>query len=153
MDMMHVVPPSSLRDPDVPENRLVRIYTAHGHLGTISRALRMRSPESVAARPEQPQCVTVGAIDSRVIAILDTPPSPGEPIECAFRRKEHELRALFGELSAVEARALHRRLMLASPDDALAAKFARLAAERRGRLLAFLEAAPRREALSHRRRH
>jgi hypothetical protein len=91
-------------------------------------------------------------VESRALAVLDAPAGPEEPIERAFRRKEDELRALFGQLSAGEALALFRRLTLVCPTDILASRFARLVTDRRARLLAFLAAAPRREAIARARR-
>jgi len=86
-------------------------------------------------------------LEARMLAILDSPAQPGEPIDLAFRRKELELTQLFGRLDVLAARALHRRLVSPSARDALANRFSRFVAERRARLLAFLGDARRREAL------
>lgn len=91
-------------------------------------------------------------VERRALAVLDAPADPSEPIERAFRRKEDEVRALFGELSAGDALAIFRRLTLVCPDDLLASRFARLVTDRRARLLAFLADAPRREAIARARR-
>jgi hypothetical protein len=78
------------------------------------------------------------SLEHEIVSILDAYPDPGERLESAFRRKEHELGAVFARLSVMDARALHRRLTLTPPDDPIAARFARLIVERRERLLAFL---------------
>jgi hypothetical protein len=147
----------------------IRIYAAHACLGGMTHAFRTRSVEPPASRLVPQRCPAEAAqpqsswapvvpqaspleVEGRALAVLEAPADPAEPIELAFRRKEHELRTLFGVLSSGEALVLFRRLTLACPDDNLASKFARLVAERRARLLAFLEAAPRREALAHARR-
>ena len=64
-----------------------------------------------------------------------------------FRRKEHDLGALFARLTVLECRVLHKRLSNPAPDDQLASAFSRLVLERRGRLLMYLADARRREAL------
>ena len=87
------------------------------------------------------------SVELQIRQVLSSPPSPNETIETGFRRKEHELRALFAVLTPVEARALHRRLANPSFDDVIAMLFARLVIDRRGRLLAFLAQARRRYAL------
>lgn len=86
-------------------------------------------------------------LEEEILAVLDSSPEPGERIEAAFRRKEHELAMVFARLHVHDAMELRRRLTLAPADDPIAARFARLIAERRVRLLAFLDGARRREAL------
>ncbi len=65
----------------------------------------------------------------------------------AYETKERALRAEFDQLSAVESRVLAQRLRRARPNDTLASQFNRMTAERRGRLLAYLDGARRREAI------
>ena len=93
--------------------------------------------------PEQPVQV---ALEAEIIAVLDERLRPAEPSAAAFQRKEHALRALFGALDVVDARVLHRRLTLPLPDDPIEQRFARLVAERKVRLIAFLADARRRAA-------
>lgn len=77
------------------------------------------------------------------------------PIEGAvaagYQRKEEALRAELGRLTVAESRALAARLRRARPDDPIAALFGRMTAERRGRLLGFLDDARRREAVGRER--
>jgi len=87
-------------------------------------------------------------LDARMLAILASGPAHGETLDAAFRRKEHELGAVFARLSVAESRALHRRLSVPAQDDLVAARFGQLIVERRGRLLAFLADARRREAIA-----
>jgi hypothetical protein len=84
--------------------------------------------------------------DAQLVAILDGPPRPGEPVHIRSARKEHELRIAFGALPPMVARAMFHRLAEPQQRDALAARFARLNVERRVRLLAFLVDARRRLA-------
>jgi len=90
--------------------------------------------------------------DAALLAILDAPLASGETAFAGFHRKEVELRAAFAALPVMEARALHGRLSNPRAGDVLAARFARLTIERRTRLLTFLAAARRREALAQARR-
>jgi hypothetical protein len=98
-------------------------------------------PPEVAAPPPAPI-----APDAGLIAILDAAPDIGETIECAFRRKEHDLLTAFAALSLDASRSLHARLAAGMADDPVAARFSRLVRERRERLLAFLADARRRAA-------
>jgi hypothetical protein len=84
--------------------------------------------------------------DETLLAILEAPLRQGEPAFVGFQRKEVELRDAFARLPLLEARELHARLAKCRPDDALAARFAHLVADRRSRLLAFLADARRRAA-------
>ncbi len=105
---------------------------------------RTSSPK-IAIRP--PTAVVPDTSDAKLIAILDAPVALGESAHAGFQRKEHDLGALMGTLSALECRALHKRLDHPQRGDELANKFARLTIERRIRLLSFLADARRREAL------
>lgn len=100
-----------------------------------------------AARPAKPigDIAVPASVEHAILAILDSP-AAGETIEAAFRRKEHELGELFAGLSVFESRALLKRFSDAR--DPLAARFGRLVAARRERLLAFLADARRREAIA-----
>lgn len=87
------------------------------------------------------------ALETEILATLVAPPCPGERLEVAFRRKEHELKGLFARLSVADARELHRRFTLMLPSDPVASRFRQLIAERRARLRAYLADARRREAM------
>ena len=89
--------------------------------------------------------------DNRIISILDAPLAPGETAMAGFARKEHELGAVFAQLSVFESRAMHARLSHPKAGDDLANKFARLTIERRTSLLAFIADARRRAAIAGRR--
>jgi hypothetical protein len=101
----------------------------------------------VAEPPPRATC----PIEGELHAALDAPARHGETLDFAFRRKEAELRVLFGALRPIDAMALHKRLAHPRPGDLLAERFARLVIERRTRLLAFLGDARRREAIGGRR--
>jgi len=87
------------------------------------------------------------AVDERLIEILDAPLAAGELASSGYLRKEEAIGAVFAALTVLESRALLARLEAARTGDRLVAKFTRLTAERRHRLLAFLADARRREAL------
>ncbi len=110
---------------------------------------REPAPTSIAPRPTSPRQSPArnDGNDELFLAILDGAPLDGETIDGAFRRKERELGAAFAELGALDARTMHARLAHPRSGDVLAARFSRLVVERRGRLLAFLADARRREAL------
>jgi hypothetical protein len=84
--------------------------------------------------------------DAPIVTILDAPLRAGEPASVGYARKEAELRATLATLEPQVARAMFRRLANPQPTDALAARFMRLAIDRRARLLAFLADARRRAA-------
>ncbi len=97
-----------------------------------------------APRPDTP--------DARLIAILDAPLEHDETAAVGFARKERELGVAFASLTIIEARTMHARLAAPKANDELANKFGRLTIERRGRLVAFLADARRREAVNAGRR-
>lgn len=113
----------------------------------------MAVPEPVIAiaAPVAPVAAPL-TIDDQILAILDAPPAPGVTISRAYREKEHALAVYFTTLTVTEARALHRRLTIPDPDDALAVRFSRLVVDRKARLVAVLADARRREALAPNRR-
>lgn len=78
------------------------------------------------------------ALETEIIAALDAPQLAHETLDAAFRRKEHELGAVFARLNPADSLALERRLNLALAGDPIAARFARLVAPRRHRLVSFL---------------
>ncbi len=79
------------------------------------------------------------SIDARMLTILDAPlvsrETPGE----GFARKERDLGNAFAQLSIEDAGAMLQRLSINYAGDPLARKFAKLAEERRERLLDFLD--------------
>ncbi len=77
-------------------------------------------------------------IAERILLILRTPQEPGETVEAVFCRRERELAAMFQALAPVEADELLHRLSGPRVGDPVAMGFARLAPERRQRLLAYL---------------
>ncbi len=123
--------------------------------------LRLMPPVHVVPAPPAPVRVPVVATlvapetsvhDRELLVALDMPGAFGESAAALHHRKEQALGALFAALSVVEARALHKRLTLPRADDVVGARFGRLVADRRDRLLAFLESAQRREAIAKARR-
>ena len=126
----------------MPTFSLYRTEDAPRGLGTSSPP----GQPTVAIRPSaapRPQTT-----DARLIAILDAPLAPGETTMTGFARKEHELGAVFAQLTVFESRAMHARLANPKLSDELATRFARLTIERRSRLLSFLADARRRAAIA-----
>jgi hypothetical protein len=103
------------------------------------------APRTGAATIHTP-AVVASSCDAQLAAILDAELLPGEPALVGFARKERELGEAFAALPIMDQRALHARLGVLRPGDLLAAKFARLTADRRARLVAFLGDARRRAA-------
>ncbi|MGE0550364.1 MAG: hypothetical protein AB7O24_06780 [Kofleriaceae bacterium] len=97
--------------------------------------------------PKPKPAPPLSPLDATLVALLDEPIGPDESLLAGFRRKERELATVFAGLTVDEARGLSARLAAADPDDLLAVRFARLTAERRARLLSFLNDAPRRDAM------
>ena len=77
-------------------------------------------------------------LEAEILAALDAPKQEHETSDVAFRRKEHEIGAVFSRLTPVDSLALERRLTLSLPDDPIAVRFSRLVAARRNRLVSFL---------------
>jgi hypothetical protein len=95
----------------------------------------------------RPAATPTASLDARLLAILDAPLAAGETFAAGYARKEAELGALLAPLAVADARSLHARLSTPRSGDELAAKFARLTTDRRGRLLAFLADVRRRQAI------
>jgi hypothetical protein len=74
-----------------------------------------------------------------ILTLLDAPSPPFVPIQQAFKAKEAALRTVFVQLAGDDRASLRDRLTAPSDGDVLAARFARLAVDRRERLLAVLE--------------
>jgi hypothetical protein len=83
--------------------------------------------------------------EAELIAILAAPLTGGAT--AGFAHKEALLRAEVDRLSHADCRQLAIRLRNASPDDPLTPLFQRWTAERRTRLIDFLDDSRRREAL------
>jgi hypothetical protein len=85
------------------------------------------------------------ALETEILAALDAPKQDGETLDTAFRRKEHEIGAVFARLTPADSLALERRLNLSLAGDPIAARFAHLVAARRNRLVSFLSEIRRRQ--------
>lgn len=83
--------------------------------------------------------------EAQLMAIVATPISGGA--SAGYAQKEAEMQQVLAQLDHLESRALAQRLRIASPDDPFAAVLQRWTAERRGRVIAFLENSRRREAM------
>ncbi len=118
-----------------------RIYA--GYAGT--RRLHVPKVTPAPIVEDSPPRRIPDPFDTLLIEALDAP-LQGETIAVAYQHKEARLREVFATVSAVDARSLHARLSTPQPDDTVAERFARLAADRRARLLAFLADARRRSA-------
>ena len=123
----------ALLEPARPRPTIVRMSTIHEPTGPAPK----RVPEAIVPR----------SVELRIAAAFADQPRMGETIEVAFRRKEHALVCAFALLVPLEARALHRRFSQPVTGDPLAASFARLTADRRARLLSYLEDTRRRQAV------
>jgi hypothetical protein len=111
---------------------------------------RTPTPPRTSAAVIHTSTTIASAHDARLLAILDAPMN-GEAAHMAFARKEHELGAAFAALPIFDQRALATRLTKPRAGDVLAERFGRLTAERRARLINFLNDAPRRAAIAARR--
>ena len=85
------------------------------------------------------------SLEDELVAVLAAPIEGS--VAAAYQRKEVALRAVLARLPAAECRVLAARLRCVCPGDPLASLFGRMTAERRGRLLAYLDDARRREAV------
>jgi hypothetical protein len=102
--------------------------------------LRMPPPEPPHSIVEPPRASAAVAAATRDAALIDilTEAAASDSVEATFARKERRLREVFASLDPGEAKRLHARLVEPRPSDAVAAGFARLAGERRQRLLRLL---------------
>ena len=112
--------------------------------------LRLMPAVPVVPVPPPPVRVAVPATvlpetsEHDLLAALEIPGVFGESAASLHHRKEQALGAVFAALPVAEARALHKRLTSPTADDVVCARFGRLVADRRDRLLAFLEQQRRR---------
>ncbi|MBX3158453.1 MAG: hypothetical protein KF773_20965 [Deltaproteobacteria bacterium] len=83
--------------------------------------------------------------EAEILAIIVAPLEGGAT--AGYAQKEALLRAEMEQLSHAESRTLALRIRQASADDPLTAPLQRWTAERRGRIIDFLEDSRRREAL------
>lgn len=116
----------------------LRIYAGHAANGSgPRRPERSRPPTS----HQEISVVHAGepAIIDQLRAVIERPPVFGESVNDGFIRKERELAMLFRGLAMPIARMLLSRLSDPRAGDAAGEAFARLAAERRRRLLGVLE--------------
>ncbi len=111
----------------------------------------LTAPDEVAEPAEEPAKHPTAAIpteiEAEMIGILTGERFPNECVDAQYRRKEQALGAMFATLGVAESFTLVGRLNaepIPATDD-LATRFARLALERKTRLLAFLTGARRRE--------
>ena len=91
------------------------------------------------ARGTTPPAAAHSAFDDRLLAILEAPLRATESPTQGFDRKERDLGNAFFQLTADEAEALRRRLIVNFACDLVARRFAGLAHDRKARLLTFLE--------------
>lgn len=118
----------------------LRIYAGHAAIGSGPR--RPERLATVPSRTEPPGAVVrtdEPTIVDQLRAVIERPSVFGESVNDGFIRKERELARLFRGLAMPAARALLSRLSDPRVGDASGDAFARLAAERRRRLLAVLE--------------
>ncbi|MEO8842282.1 MAG: hypothetical protein ABI704_11970 [Kofleriaceae bacterium] len=87
------------------------------------------------------------ALEAEILVALDVPKRHHETRDAEFRRKEHELGAVFARLTPADSLALEKRLKLSLAGDPIAERFSRLTADRRDRLIGFLSAVRRRHPL------
>jgi hypothetical protein len=84
-------------------------------------------------------------LEAEILSALDAPKQDHETFDAAFRRKEHEIGAVLCRLTPADLLALERRLTLSLADDPIAARFSRLVAARRNRLVSFISEMRRRQ--------
>lgn len=100
---------------------------------------------SVATR--KPAFVATIAIEAELVALIERPINSAETHRAGNDRKERELCALLDRLSDLEAHTLRQRLSAARGSDPLVASSRRISADRRARIVAFIEDTRRRNAL------
>lgn len=121
---------------------------SRGPIAAVPRRLILEVDEHETVEPTVAVVPRTNDGDADLIAILDAPLAVGETAAAGFARKELEIRAALASRSVLAAHTLHKRLANPKPDDVLAQKFTRLTIDRRTRLLAFLQDARRRAALT-----
>jgi len=109
--------------------------------------VRLTLAPAVEPTPPAP-IVPIDPVAERLIAIIFAPAPAGMTHRAAHDARERAVIAELEPLTAVEALHLHRRLSNPRSGDALAAAFARMVVERRGRILQFLSDTRRRQALA-----
>lgn len=121
-------------------NDVLRIYA-----GRVATSSGPRRPGRTSLAPVRALLHRASAatgelpVAAELRAVIERPAGFGESVNEAFDRKEREVAALFRALAVPEARALLSRIAEPVAGDSLADAFARLAAERRRRLVRVLE--------------
>ncbi len=114
------------------------------HIATAERALD--EVASIAGGLTEPPSGIAAVTRETEIAEILSAPIEGTAA-AGYEKKERALRGEFDQLSTVESRVLAQRLRRGRPNDGLASQFSRMTAERRERLLAYLDGARRRDAV------
>jgi len=102
------------------------------------------APALEICEPERTLSWTPIALETEMLAALDTPKRDHETFDAALRRKEHEVGAVIARLTPADSLAVEKRVTLSLPGDPIAARFARLVPDRRLRLLSFAASIRRR---------
>ncbi|HWU90349.1 MAG TPA: hypothetical protein VN253_23960, partial [Kofleriaceae bacterium] len=85
----------------------------------------MFTGEVVVAPPAAGPAAVAGAVDERLIEILEAPLAAGETVSSGYRRKEAAMVAVLATLTVLESRALLARLRVARAGDRLVEKLGR----------------------------
>ncbi len=98
------------------------------------------------ASPSLPSAVLPSDLETKLLWLLTRPIGPGETCSAGNARREHELRALLSQFTAIQSLQLGQRLDREQVDDPVAQAFKRLVVDRRMRLRSFVADARRRLA-------
>lgn len=136
----------------VADHSLQRATTHAGHAAPEVKEQLVVAERVLAEHKANAQAMREPPLGFRPVAaegaILDVLSAPVEgSAQVGYAHKESALKAQFDQLSVADSRALIERLRTGRPNDPVASAFGRMTTERRGRLLAFLDDARRREAV------
>jgi hypothetical protein len=139
----------AIRDAHQARDRIRSLQDERTREQTQRAASAERQLESLEASVSQLGDAPIGFAhvpgETEIERVLDAPMEGGAA--AGFQKKEAQLRARFDELSVTDSRAVASRLRRARPNDPVAARFARMTADRRQRLLQYLDNAARRAAV------
>ena len=130
---------------------VLRIYAGRpaGAAGPKRPVRAMGSSSGAAPGSHTAPRASEPTIVDQLRAVIERPAAFGESVKEEFDRKERELAGLFRALGLGDARSLLARLADPVAGDPAGDAFARLAADRRRRLLSVLDHAARGHLASH----
>ena len=138
---------SDAKQPSIISRRTALIPRGEGRLWEPPGAQQELTSSDVIALARVPPPLPC-ELEAALIAALTSPSLAGETYASGGDRREREALTILAQLDVTQAPHLARRFDIGKPDDPVVVALARLAADRRTRLRAFIGDTRRRAALA-----